>query len=60
MSAKDYRLYLSHAVGSANEMQVHLLIAKELGYLDAAKADELHEAYDVVARQLNRLIRSWT
>ena len=32
-SHRDFKLYLAHAMGSANEMLVHLQIARELGYL---------------------------
>lgn len=56
-SAKEFRNYLTTAMGSANEMKVHLTIARELGYLD--EDEELTEQYDILGRQLNRLIGSW-
>ena len=56
-SAKEFRAYLTTAMGSANEMKVHLTIAAELGYLD--KGEELTEQYDILGRQLNKLIGSW-
>ena len=55
-SAKEFCAYLTTALGSANEMQVHLRIASDLGYL---RDEELFEGYDIVGRQLNRLIAAW-
>jgi four helix bundle protein len=58
-SPRDYRLYLSHSLGSANELLVQLQIAIELDYVEAEKGQALRSEYSIVARQLNRLIRSW-
>jgi four helix bundle protein len=58
-SAKDYRLFLTHALGSANEVMVQLQIAIQLEYVDKTKGQDLRNEYSIVARQLNRLIRSW-
>ncbi len=55
-SAKEFCAYLTTAMGSANEMQVHLKIASELGYLQ--DSNKLSDEYDVVGRQLNKLIAS--
>jgi hypothetical protein len=44
-------------MGSANEMQVHLTIAAGLAYLQ--DGDLLSADYDIVGRQLNKLISSW-
>ena len=44
-------------MGSANEMKVHLTIAAQLGYL--GENEELTEQYDILGRQLNRLIGLW-
>src|SRR5437867_4399364 len=51
-SAKDFRNYLAIAMGSANEMKVHLTIARELGHLN--DHDTLVQQYDVLGRQLNK------
>ncbi len=56
-SAKEFRNYLTTAMGSASEMKVHLTIAMQLGY--GRDKDRLIEEYDVVGRQLNKLISSW-
>jgi len=58
-SAKEFKRYLSMAMGSCNEMIVHLKIAKELGYIDAETCDEWIEAYTVIGKQLNKLIQVW-
>jgi four helix bundle protein len=58
-SVKDFRNYLRIAMASANEMEVHLQIAADLGYVERSKADDLRSEYGVVGRQLNRLIASW-
>jgi four helix bundle protein len=58
-SAKDFKLFLSHAQGSANEMVVHLKIAVELGYIPPAEAAALTERYQAIGRQLHRLIENW-
>ena len=56
-SSKEFCSYLTTAMGSANEMQVHLKIASELGYLQSD--DPLMSDYNIVGRQLNKLISSW-
>lgn len=58
-SAKDFRHFLAIAMGSANEMIVHLRIVKELEYADTEQCDEFIAAYDVLGRQLHRLIDAW-
>jgi four helix bundle protein len=58
-STKEFRNYLRMAMASANEMEVHVKIAGELGYLKRDEADGLIADYVVVGKQLNRLISSW-
>lgn len=58
-SAKEFRAYLTTAMGSATEMKVHLEIALALGYASAEEVNPLIEAYEVLARQLYRLIEAW-
>jgi four helix bundle protein len=58
-SAKEFRAYLANAMGSATEMEVHLEIARELKYVTPERCVELVAAYQVIARQLYRLIESW-
>ena len=56
---KDFKLYLAHALGSANELLVHLQVAHELGYVEPEERDPLTEGYTIVCRQLNKLIQNW-
>lgn len=58
-SAKEFRAYLANAMGSATEMEVHLEIARELGYVTGEEATQLIEQYQILARQLYRLIEKW-
>jgi hypothetical protein len=44
---------------SANKMEVHLNIAKQLGYSSVARLDACKAEYAIVGRQLNRLIAVW-
>ncbi len=59
LTARDFKLYLAHALGSANEMTVHVRIAKELEYGDPATLEALVADYRILARQLARLIQVW-
>ncbi len=56
-TVNDFKKYMRAAMGSANEMETHLKIAKGLGY--SQQLDELIDGYNHVGRQLNRLISTW-
>ena len=58
-SAKEFKRYLTIAMGSANELEVHLKIAANLGYVTKEVSSECKEEYVIVGKQLNRLIASW-
>lgn len=58
-SNKEFCSYLTTAMGSANEMEVHLSIAIDLGYGEEGQCVELKSEYGVRGRQLNRLITTW-
>jgi four helix bundle protein len=59
LTARDFKLYVAHALGPANEMTVHLLVAQELEYAAAQELEPLIEEYRVLARKLARLIQVW-
>jgi len=40
------------------ETRYHLFLARELGYLDSAKYDEMESEYQTVSKMLNGLIQS--
>ena len=58
-SAKDFKSYLACAMGSANEMVVCLQISRLLGYISLEKSDELTAEYEIIGKQLNKLIQRW-
>jgi four helix bundle protein len=58
-STKEFKHYMRTAMGSANEMETHLRIAAQLGYVAELDLAELADGYDHVGRQLNRLIANW-
>jgi four helix bundle protein len=59
VTARDFKLYLAHALGSANEMVVHLLVAVELNYATAAGVDPLMNEHRILARQIAKMIQVW-
>ncbi len=58
-SAKDFKHFLSMALGSANEMIVHLEITRELEYAKPETCNSLIEGYTVICKMLYRLIENW-
>jgi four helix bundle protein len=58
-SAKEFKRYLTIALGEANEMVVHLDICRELRYIDAESCAEYIDGYTIIGKQLNRLISNW-
>ena len=53
----DFCRFLDTAMGSANELDYHLLLAKDLGLMDPRKYAELRERVLEVKRMLSTLIR---
>ncbi len=58
-SVKEFKLYLAYALGSTNELLVHLKVAEELGYASLEETNRLTEAYSILGRQINKLIQNW-
>ena len=58
-SVKEFKMYLTRALGSCNELKSHLGDAVALGYGDRKEAENLVEGYTVVSRQLYRLRENW-
>ena len=58
-STREFKNYLRFAMASANEMEVHLKVAAELGYVTTEQAQEHVNEYGIIGRQLNRLIAVW-
>jgi four helix bundle protein len=58
-SPAKFRASLDIALGSTNEMIVHLEVGNAVGYFEQSEIDPLIEGYEIVAKQLYRLIQSW-
>ena len=56
-SRVEFGRFLMMAIGSADEMQVWSLYARDLGYVDAATAERWQESYREIARMLQGLHR---
>lgn len=55
---RDRSLFFCHARGSLLELETHLLIAAELGYLSSTSSDRLMNLCGGTGRMLNALILS--
>ncbi len=58
-SVKEFKRYLRVSMASANEMEVHLETARDLGYLTSEQCTTYVEQYQILGKQLHRLIESW-
>jgi four helix bundle protein len=58
-SAREFCQFLTIALGSCNEMRVHVTIARELEYITQEEYDRFVSEYESIGRQLAQLIRYW-
>jgi four helix bundle protein len=58
-STKDFKHFLSIALGSSNEMVVHLEITRELSYGERDSCNQLIDEYTTICKMLYRLIENW-
>jgi four helix bundle protein len=58
-SAKEFQSFLSNALGSATELEVHLKVARELDYLPDDVTSALISECEIVGKQLYRLMQHW-
>ena len=58
-SARHFKAYLENALGSSNEMIVHLQVADVLEYVRQEDAAPMIDEYRVVSKLLVRLIEKW-
>jgi len=58
-SVRNFKMYLEHALGSANEMIVHLEIAERLEYVRHEDCESLIVQYRSISQMLVRLIEKW-
>ena len=59
-SRAEYKRFLIMAIGSADEMQVWIRYASDLGYIDAETGQRWMDEYRSVARMLQGLYTAWT
>ena len=56
----ELRRFLFIAMGSASELDYHLLLAHDLNYLDATIYQRLNDELNIIRRMLNALIQKLT
>jgi four helix bundle protein len=57
-SDPDFRRFLRHSLGSLNEVEYDLLLARDLGFVPAAEHSRLSAQLEEVRRMLSGLIAS--
>jgi len=57
---KDFRRFLWHSLGSANELEYDLLLARDLGFLPAPAYSRLTADVEEVRRMLSGLVQRLT
>lgn len=58
-SKAEFKHFLRNALGSCNEMRVLIDMCKDLGYFEEKVYLSLAEEYEVLGKQINKLIRTW-
>jgi len=58
-SSKEFARHLRIALGSANEMEVNIKVARQLGYVDAERCNEVIREYVILGKQLRKLMNYW-
>lgn len=56
---KEFKKHIDIAIGSCNEMEVHLSMARDLGFLSKELCNELIRRYQLVGGKLVRLRDTW-
>lgn len=56
--SKEFKRFLIISSGSKDEMKVHIMFLKDLGYIDMDIFQKLTKGYDEVGRMLHGLINS--
>jgi four helix bundle protein len=54
----EYIQYLYNARGSFEETRYHLILARDLNYIDKVEFSALKKQYDSIGKMLNGLIKS--
>lgn len=56
---KQFKLHLNSSIGSCNEMEVHLNMAKDLGFWGKSFCEELIERYIFLGGKIVNLQKNW-
>jgi len=56
---KEFKKHLDTAIGSCNEMEVHISIARDLGYWRKDFCENLFKRYNLLGGKLVRLRDNW-
>lgn len=56
---KQFKIHLDSAIGSANEMEVHVNMAKDLGFWQKKFCDEIAQRYLFPGGKLTNLRNNW-
>lgn len=56
---KEFKKHLIIAIGSANEMEVHIQIAMDLVYLQKDFGQDLLKRYSILGKKLTNLYKNW-
>ena len=58
-SKAEFKHFLRNSLGSCNEVQVLLNMIKDLNYIDEPLYVSFKEEYDILGKQLNKLLQTW-
>ena len=56
---KQFKIHLDSAIGSCNEMEVHISMAKDLGFWEKKFCDEITQRYLFLGGKLANLRNNW-
>jgi len=56
---KEFKKHLDIAIGSVNEMEVHIETARDLIYLNKDFCEEILKRYNILGRKLFKLKKNW-
>lgn len=56
---KQFKLHLDSAIGSCNEMEVHISMVRDLGFWNKGFCDELIERYILLGGKIVNLQKNW-
>ena len=58
-SAEEFKHFLTMAMSSCDEVRIQLDFSKDLKYISLEEHAELSEKYEVLGKQIHKLIQTW-